>query len=193
MCINLQTSIMSFIVGESCGLLLASQGNEKRGIGIFIMFYSFIQLCEAFIYYYGDDKSTIASRLLLICLGLQGIVFFLLTKDFINIDPIYYWVSGLSAIFIIYKATSINFPQASIDKCIKWNFIDKEVSIALAIMYFTIILSTQITTNKLINISGIYFIATLFISLILSSYTNDNSPSMWCLASAITSPLLLLL
>ncbi len=39
------------------------------------MFYSFIQLCEAFIYYYGDDKSTLSLRLLLICLGLQGIIF----------------------------------------------------------------------------------------------------------------------
>ena len=108
-----------------------------------------------------------------------------------NIDPIYYWVSGLIAIFIIYKATSVNFKQASIDKCIKWNFMDKEVIIVLTIMYFTIVLSTQITTNKFINISGIYFIATLFVSQILSSYAKSSSPSMWCLASAITSPFLL--
>jgi len=191
MCINLQTSILAFIIGETCGLLLATQNNEKRAVGIFIIFYSFIQLCEAFIYYYGNDNSTISSRLLLIGLGLQGIVFLSLTKDFINIDPIYYWICGLAAIFIIYKATTNNFTPATIDKCIKWKFMDNEIISVLTIMYFTIILFTQISKNKIINISGKYFIITLFLSLILTSYTKGSSPSMWCLASAITSPFLL--
>ena len=191
MCINLQTSILAFIIGETCGLLLATQNNEKRAIGIFIMFYSFIQLCEAFIYYYGNDNSTISSRLLLIGLGLQGIVFLSLTKDFINIDPIYYLICGIAAIFIIYKATTNNFTPATIDKCINLKFMDNEIISVLTIMYITIILYTQISNNEIINISGKYFIITLFLSLILRSYIKGSSPSMWCLASAVTSPFLL--
>ena len=165
MCINLQTSILAFIIGETCGLILANENNEKKAIGLFIMFYSFIQLCEAFIYYFGNDNSKIVSRFLLISLGLQGIVFLILTNNFINVDPIYYWICGLTAIFIIYKATIIDFTPATVNKCISWKFLDKEIVIALTIMYSTIILATQITSNKIINYSGKFFILTFFISL----------------------------
>jgi hypothetical protein len=156
------------------------------------MFFSFIQLCEAFIYYFGNDNSKIASRFLLIGLGLQGIIFLILTNDFINIDPIYYWICGLTAIFIIYKAIAIDFKPAKVNKCISWEFLDKEIIIALTIMYSTIILATQITSNKIIDYSGKFFILTLLLSLLLPSFFNSNSPSMWCLSSAITSPFLLL-
>ena len=192
MCINLQTSILAFIIGETCGLILANENNEKKAIGLFIMFYSFIQLCEAFIYYIGNDNSKIVSRFLLINLGLQGIVFLILTNNFINIDPIYYWICGLTAIFIIYKATIIDFTPATVNKCISWKFLDKEIVIALTVMYSTIILATQITSNKIINYSGKFFILTFFISLLLPLFLNSNMPSMWCLSSAITSPFLLL-
>ena len=59
MCVNLQTSIVAFIIGEICGFILATENNEKRAIGIFVMFYSFVQLFEALIYYYGNDESTV--------------------------------------------------------------------------------------------------------------------------------------
>jgi hypothetical protein len=99
----------------------------------------------------------------LIGLGLQGILFLTLTKDFINIDPIYFFICGLIALFIIYKATLINLSPASVDKCINWNFMSKEITIVLTIMYAIIIITTQITTNKIINISGKYFIITLLV------------------------------
>ena len=57
MCVNLQTSIIAFIVGIICGLILATENNEKRALGVFIMFYSFVQLCEAYIYYFGNDEN----------------------------------------------------------------------------------------------------------------------------------------
>ena len=63
MCINLETSLFSFLIGESAGLTLAmSNSLEKRLIGLFIMFYSFIQIFEANIYFKSNQE--LNSRLL---------------------------------------------------------------------------------------------------------------------------------
>lgn len=45
------------------------------------MFYSLVQLFEAFIYYNGKSASEIYSRLLLLNLGFQGLVLFLLASQ----------------------------------------------------------------------------------------------------------------
>ena len=51
MCINAETSLASFAIGEIAGLLLlASKNNDKKVIGLFIMFYSLVQLFEYNIY-----------------------------------------------------------------------------------------------------------------------------------------------
>jgi hypothetical protein len=189
MCINLQTSIAAFIIGEICGFILATENNEKRAIGLFVMFYSFVQLCEAFIYYYGNDESTIASRLLLINLGLQGMVFFILINYFIKVNAVYFFICGIISLFVIYKATIKDFKSANIESCIKWNFMDSELSSSLFIMYVIMIVSTQISSNKIINNTGKYFILTY----IFANLFNGNGPSLWCLSSAITAPILLFL
>jgi hypothetical protein len=189
MCVNLQTSIAAFIIGEICGFILATENNEKRAIGIFVMFYSFVQLFEALIYYYGNDESTLASRLLLINLGLQGIVFFILVNYFIKVNAVYFFICGMISLFIIYKATVKDFKSASIESCMKWNFMDTDISSSLGIMYITVLVSTQISSNTIINNTGKYFILTY----IFANLFNSNGPSLWCLSSAITAPILLFL
>ena len=73
MCINLKTSIGAFLIGTISSLILINSNNkENKFIGNFILFYTFIQLFEALIY---NNNLTIYSRLLLINLGLQGLVF----------------------------------------------------------------------------------------------------------------------
>ena len=76
MCVNLKTSISAFLIGTISSLILINSNNkENKFIGNFILFYTFIQLFEALIY---NNNLTIYSRLLLINLGLQGLVFMLL-------------------------------------------------------------------------------------------------------------------
>ena len=66
---------------------------------------------------------------------------------------------------------------------------DNITSYSLIIMYVTILIYSQLSSNKIINISGKYFILTY----ILASLIPGNGPSLWCLSSAIVAPLLLLL
>ena len=58
-----------------------ADSSNKKIYGM-IMFYSFVQLCEAYIYYFGKDETKLASKLLLINLGLQGLVYFILISYF---------------------------------------------------------------------------------------------------------------
>lgn len=189
MCINLETSIAAFIIGEICGFILATENNEKRAIGLFVMFYSFVQLCEAFIYYYGKDESTMASRSLLINLGLQGIIFFILINYYVKVNAVYFFICGMISLFIIFKATQKDFKSANIETCMKWNFMNKNVSTPLGIMYITMLTYSQLSSNKIINITGKYFILTY----IFASIIPGEGPSLWCLSSAITAPILLYL
>ena len=189
MCVNLQTSIIAFIVGIICGLILATENNEKRALGVFIMFYSFVQLCEAYIYYFGKDETKLASKLLLINLGLQGLVYFILISYYVQVNTVYFLICGIISLLVTFKATEKNFKPANIETCMKWNFMDNITSYSLLIMYITILTYTQLSSNKIVNISGKYFILTY----IMASLMQGNGPSLWCLSSAITAPLLLLL
>ena len=91
MCINLQTSIIAFLIGEISGFLLTQKLEDKKPAGLFIMFFSLVQLCEAIIYYnYNYDVSIFFKRMILINLGFQGLVFFTLMNQ-IFIIPNIYW------------------------------------------------------------------------------------------------------
>ena len=51
MCINFQTSIISFLIGQIYGYKLFTSNKKKnKVIGLFSMFISIIQLIEAIIY-----------------------------------------------------------------------------------------------------------------------------------------------
>lgn len=188
MCINLQTSIVAFTVGEICGLILATENNEKRALGLFIMFFSFVQLCEAYIYYYGKDETTLASRLLLINIGLQGIIFFILFNYYIHVNIEYFLICGLISLLVTFKAITKNFKVANIENCLKWNFLDNITRYLLSIMYITMFTYAISSSNNTLYISAKYFILTL----LLASLIPGDGPSLWCLTSAVTAPLLLL-
>ena len=71
MCIDSQTSLASFIIGEIAGLLLVLTGKkEKQVIGLFIMFYSLVQLFEYNIY--KSKNVSLHSKLLFLKFGNGG-------------------------------------------------------------------------------------------------------------------------
>lgn len=201
MCINFTTSLTSLFVGELSGLLLTFESREKRAIGLFVMFYSLIQFFEANIHYYGNSSSEIYSRLLLINLGFQGLVFFVLMSDIIEIPTYYMIICIIIAISIMYMALSPDFQKATVNNCIKWNFMNDKTSIGLGLMYLLIFYwylgekTSRFTNTNIdigfINKTGIFFATTYIISQTIA--TTTNSPGIWCLLSAIIAPTFLLL
>lgn len=206
MCINLKTSIGAFLIGTISGLILInSNNNEKKVIGSFILFYTLIQLFEALIYY---NNLTIYSRLLLIDLGLQGLVFMLLINHYITpINKIYIYICVVISLFVIYNALKSDFTKATIEGGMKWNFNIKplfgkifDMSDILTIMYIVMIIAVVNYNDKLNYIIKLAFL--LLSAYIISIYIiqsntglvcSTNKPSIWCLSSAIVSPIMLFL
>jgi hypothetical protein len=190
MCINIQTSIFAFFTGMISGYLLVNKTIEYNLVGKFIMFYSFVQLFEALIYYYGENASPLFSKLILINLGLQGLIWFLLIGQVIVIDNIYYYIMFIiSAYIIYYTLTNKNFQKAKIDNCIEWTFLVSEnIKLLLIIMYALIFYKGFNNYNNLIKIFSLIYIITLLLAL-----NNNNYPSIWCLYSALVAPLFLLI
>ena len=204
MCINFSTSLTSLFIGELAGLILTFESKEKRAIGLFVMFYSLVQFFEANIHYYGNTASSIYSRLLLINLGFQGLVFFVLMSDIFEIPSYFMIISVIIALSIMYMALSPDFEKATVNNCIKWNFLNNNNNtiFALGIMYLLIFywyLSDKTVfpdakTNLdigFINNTGIIFASTFIISQTIATAT--NSPGIWCLLSAIVAPIFILL
>ena len=200
MCINLETSLFSFLIGESAGLTLAmSNSLEKRLIGLFIMFYSFIQIFEANIYFKSNQE--LNSRLLLINLGFQGLVFFLLMSYIYEINSIYIVISIFVSIIILIKGLSENFKEITINNCLQWDFLsEKEIHYSLGLMYlimFIFIFSNKELKNDNLNNDNLVFKSgiILLITYLFSFYIIDykNRPSIWCMSSAILAPVILLL
>ena len=202
MCINLQTSILAFGLGELSGLYLVTRDSiEKKLIGLFVMFYSLVQLFEAFIYNSGESANEIYSRLLLLNLGFQGIVFFLLMSQCFIINNFYLIITGIISIGILFYSLSSSFEKAELNNgCLTWNFLDNNnISIPLYIMY-AIILYWIITDKQSIypntdtdfirNVGVILFVTAVLTNQIRF---NCNKPGMWCLSSSISAPLFTLL
>lgn len=189
MCVNFETSIISFLVGEITGFILSTQSNEKRIIGLFIMFYSLVQLFEACMYFNTNDKTTLFSRLLLINLGLQGLVYFILVNFYFKVEPIYFMLFGIISLYIMYKAIVTNFNASTINPCMKWNFMENDTIKILGSMYIIMLIYMLTSQVQLFNNVGKLFIITYGVSLLLPY----NSPSVWCLTSAIAAPVILFL
>ena len=194
MCINIKTSILAFVIGTISGLILnKSENKENKIIGKFIIFYTMVQLFEALIY---NNNKEIDSRLLLINLGFQGLVLMLLLNDYIPINKMYIYITGLIAAFIFYKSIHSEFVQASTTNGMEWNFIDNITGSVLVIMYITMFICILDNNKKLdkINKMGIFLFITLIISFIIKELKiicNVNRPSMWCLSSAMVAPIIL--
>lgn len=203
MCLNLQTSLVAFGLGELAGLYLATRNSiEKKLVGLFVMFYSLVQLFEAFIYYHGESADEIYSKLLLLNLGFQGLVFFVLMSQAYAINNFYLVVSAIISFGIIIYSMSSVFSKVEIkSNCLRWPFLEnKFINIPLSIMYLLIFfwilndketISNNVSDTNYVGNCGIVLIITFLFSNLVTF--NCNKPGMWCLTSAISAPIFTLL
>ena len=103
----------------------------------------------------------------------------------------------------MYMALSPDFQKATVNNCIRWNFLNDNSTaiLSLTIMYLLILywyLGDKASRPKdssidigFINKTGIFFTATYIISKTIA--TTTNSPGIWCLLAAIVAPTFLLL
>jgi hypothetical protein len=172
---------------------------EKIFIGLFVMFYSLIQFFELMMYL---DKSNsidqIYKKLLILNLGFQGLFFFIMMSLIYKVNSIYLVICGLVSFITILNVfiedenvLDINFSES---KCLKWNFISLApgVNTSFGLMYFSIFLWIFIGPNSnYMKYVGFVLLGTLVFSYFILS-NKVNSPSFWCLSSAIAAPLFLL-
>lgn len=200
MCFNYKASIISLSIGVISGLLLIRDKPEKRAIGLFIIFYSLVQLLEAIMYYYGNDTPEIYSKLLLINLGAQGLIFFILLNYIYKIPNIYFYLALFISFYTILETMQSDFKKITLTPTIQWNFMNLNVGVLLTIMY--VIQFHWVYHDKeprLINIDNNLIIN--FFKLLLATYViswtlpknTANRPSIWCISSAIIAPITLFL
>lgn len=207
MCINFETSISSFIIGLISGIILQLQkDNGKKNMGKFVMFFSLIQLFEAIIYKQ-KNRQKIYSKMILLNLGFQGFMFFHLMSKNHNVRKEYKTISLLIAIIMtLYviklddfvkidkKLSCIDKKLSCIDKdgCLTWNFMeDRNIRNLLGLMYFVMFLWCFACGDEKVFKIGMLLLSTY----IFSYYTKNisNSPSFWCMTSAIISPLFIMI
>lgn len=198
MCVNLKTSIIAYLIGTISSLLLIQNNNkEKKNIGYYILFFTCVQLFEALIYY---NNKTIYSRLLLINLGFQGLVYALSLNNCIPINRNYIYIFIMISLYISYRALQSNFQKATTDGAMKWVFfLDNNISSVIGFMYVLMFALTFHYNNQFnyINKFSILVFLTFIISYNIDKINpficNINKASIWCLSSAIISPIILLL
>jgi len=205
MCINYETSLISLIIGEMSGLTLILLSYldsnaelieyEKLLIGLFVMFYTIVQFCELKIYQTANSD-IFAQKLLILNLGFQGLVFFILMSFIYKIHGIYIMICGLVSFIIIlevlFEYNSLDIELTS-NKCLKWNFLaNNKISFSLGVMFATIFFWIFFEPNSdFIKYIGFIVLFTFIFSyFILNNLVpNVNSPSIWCLSSAVAAPL----
>jgi hypothetical protein len=205
MCINFETSFVSLVIGEFVGLFLIlenknnSNNYEKICIGLFVMFYSLIQFFELMLYKNKCNNSIVYKNLLILNLSFQGLLFFVLMSLIMKINKIFIILCCLTLFLIIYQLIT-NFTDENLISCnsnclgLNWNFMsNNNISINLGIMYFIIFfwIFTENSSKFILNVGLILFGTLIFSFFIQNSF--NNSPSIWCMSSAIASPLFLLL
>ena len=196
MCVNFETSITAFIIGTISGILLYLQGvPEKKVIGLFIVFFSMVQLFEALIYK-GYDTNGILSKLLYLNLGFQGFFIFLLfwLYSFKNVMA-YLVLTGIIALYFMVNVFYQPFNKAQLNTCLTWNFIreyysEKLLQIMYALLFLYLFYKQ---TNKPIRNAGFVLLLTCIISVTFTLINLQNRPSIWCLTSALAGPLFLLI
>ena len=201
MCVNFQTSLMAFVLGEITGLILifdqddTKTNYEKIFIGLFVMFYTMIQFFELKIYL-NKENNQIYKNLLSLNLGFQGLVFFLIASFIYKINYIYLiiclLVSFIIMLNVFQNGTKISLTQ---NNCLRWDFLtyESDMNMSLGIMYFTMFLWIFVESNsKYLKYVGFILLGTFIFSYYVLS-GKENSPGLWCLSSAISAPLFLLL
>lgn len=193
MCINFETSLVSFLLGEISGFILSRHGDEKKGIGIFVMYYSLIQLIEMIIHKFGD-KSNILSKSHLVNLGSQGIVFFLLMKYISNKDVENYqlYINGIISILILGRVLFFDH-KINKNKCLDYNLDKYKISKLLFVQYALMLYYLFTNRSEKLNKMAYYFSVNIILTFILEKIlkTNDTCiASYWCLSSAILAPII---
>ena len=196
MCINFKTSIGAFAIGTIAGLLLiTSENKEKIAIGACIMFYTLVQLCEALIY---NNNLEIYSKILLLILGFQGLVFAIFLNTITPIHEFFIYAFVFIAGVVLYKISQPDFKKATIEGGMKWNFKDDFTNFALTMMYILIFLIVYLYRNKFdifnkftILMLVLYVTSQLLVMVYPKLLCSTNKPSIWCLASAVASPIML--
>jgi hypothetical protein len=191
MCIN----VVAFSIGALSGLVLIRQGGVKISIGIFTLFFSCVQLIEAAMHY-SPSTRTLTSKLLLLNLGFQGLVFGISFLSTIGVHPYYLFIYLTVAILItLYSCMSSHFQDVSCssnDCRLVWGFLnDWYTSVLLTAMYAVMFLWVLSQQNQVCVQWGRLLLFTLCISYFLQPI--KYSPSIWCLTSAIVSPLTILI
>lgn len=196
MCIDSQTSLASFIIGEVAGLLLVLSGKkEKQVIGLFIMFYSLVQFFEYNIY--NNRNVSLNSKLLLVNLASQGLILFILLKNVCNISNNYIYITLFVLICSIFLMFYTKYQDASVEKCIEWKFLNNSYPQLLTIMYLTMFhaffFDNCMRNNIFLSKIGYFFLITYILSTLINKFSkNDKVPSYWCMSSAFLAPALLL-
>ena len=193
MCIDAETSLASFIIGEATGLLLILSGKkEKQAIGLYIMFYSFIQLFEYNIY--NNNNISLNSNLIIINLAIQGLLFFIAMKNVCEINNNYIYISLFIILCTFFIMIYTKQNDAKIEKCIKWTFLHNEYKILFSLMYmsmfYLLFFDKCGQNNNFLNKTGWFFVITYIFSIIIG-ILSDKALSFWCLLSAVAAPILL--
>lgn len=191
MCINLETSIISYTVGTITGWTLYKKGDKSNQvIGITIIFITLVQLIEALMYLYGEKYHRYLSIILAISLGLQGFVFSQSYKSIFGTTQMSYYITAIISIIITIMAVSPSFNTGTFNKKLTWDFMDNEPIRRLYFAMYAIIAISSIGNQKFMTF-GTFIVATNIFSYWFAA--TNNRPSMWCMTSAITTPLYLLL
>ena len=179
-CVNLETSIVSFLTGEYFGWnMYQSNIKEYQILGIFIMFFTLIQLIEACIYFFDPKWYKFLNKLLIISLGLQGLVLFYAHQKILYQQHFLIFLTLI--ISIITTCNTINDKYiVKESKCLDWNFFqnNKKISDLIFWMYITVLILLSSNKKYIIYINYLLFI--YFISKYIN--VNKNTPSMWCLS-----------
>jgi hypothetical protein len=184
MCFNFHASLAAFLIGETTGLLLAqSYDRTYRNIGLFVMFFTLVQLLEALVYKGGPLR--LLSLLLQTNLGAQGLVFFALVQPW----SLSFWIClGISLFVTLDAFRGKHF--ITMNGQLRWNM-TPPVEWALRLMFLLIfVFSLRTPAYKL---ASQVILGMLVVSYVFGFFYKRNNPSLWCLASAIGSPVLLFL
>lgn len=188
MCISFEASMIAYTIGVISGTLLFVENKPVfKVFGLFIIFYSHIQLFEGLIY---KNNIILWSKLLLANLSLQGFLFFGLLKYY-NVENslfinILLGVTFLLALYGINKSIFLKETEKTTvcKSGIYWPFEQKFLGLMYLLMF-----SLLFTKNNFIFYVGLFFLFTYALSKIVSTINVfENTPGLWCWFSAITAP-----
>ena len=125
-------------------------------------------------------------------------IFTILLNTITPIHESFIYAFVFIAAFVLYKILQPNFKKATTEGGMKWNFKDDFTDVALTIMYTLMFLVVYFYRNKfdIVNKFAILMLVLSLTSRLIADFYPNlicsiNKPSVWCLASAVASPIML--